>query len=63
MNRNLKDYDRAIDEAKILLDDLYAEIDEMVDAMSEIYDLANNANEDNWQDCVGHIQTIAGNHC
>lgn len=54
MNRSLKDYDRAIDEAKNLLDDLYAEIDEMADAMSEIYDLA---------DCVGQIQTIAGNHC
>ena len=63
MSRTLKDYDRAIDEAKDLLDDLYAEIDGMVDAMSEIYDLANNANEDNWKNCVGHIQTIAGNHC
>lgn len=63
MNRTLKDYDRAIDETKSLLDDLYAEIDEMVDAMSEIYGLAHDANEDNWNGCVGHIQTIAGNHC
>ena len=63
MDRTLKDYDRAIDEAKNLLDDLYAEIDEMADAMSKIYDMANNANEDNWTDCVLNIETIAGNHC
>lgn len=63
MNRTLKDYDRAIDEAKTVLDDMYAEIDGMVDAMHEIYDLANNADEDNWKDCVGHIKTIAGIYC
>ena len=62
MNRTLKDYDRAIDEVKSLLDDLYAEIDGMVDAMSEIYDLAHDANEDNWKDNVDRIQTIVGNH-
>lgn len=62
MNRTLKDYDRAIDEAKSLLDDLYAEIDGMADAMSEIYDLAYGADDDNWKDNVDRIQTIAGNH-
>ena len=62
MNRTLKQYDGDFDDAKSLLIDAREDIEEMVDAMSKIFNICGNADEENWRDCIIHIQSIAEDH-
>ena len=58
----IKQYDNAVDDAKNVIDDLYSDVQEMVDAMSEISGLCNDADDDNWKDVISRIQSIADRH-
>lgn len=35
------------------------ELEEVKEAMEKIYDICNGADEQNWRDCIEHIQNIA----
>lgn len=60
MSKTIRDFERQSDAAKETLDDLLYQIDKMAEAMSRIFDLAYDADEDNWKDKCDEIQNIAG---
>lgn len=60
MSKTIRDFERQSDAAKEVLDDLLYQIDKMAEAMSRIFDLAYDADEDNWKDKCDEIQNIAG---
>lgn len=60
MSKTMNDFERQSDAAKEALDDMLCQIDKMAEAMSRIFDLAYDADEDNWKDRCDEIQNIAG---
>ena len=57
----LKNYERKVDAAKTTMDDLLTELETMNEKFREIYDLADDADEDNWRGTAYRIMTIAEN--
>ena len=57
----LKNYERSIDAAKTTMDGLLAELETMNEKFREIYDLADDADEDNWKDKIDCIMSTAEN--
>ena len=57
----LKNYERKVDAAKTTMDDLLEELEAMSEKFREIYDLAYDADEDNWKDKIDCIMSIAEN--
>ena len=57
----LKNYEREVDAAKTTMDDLLEELEAMSEKFREIYDLAYDADEDNWKDKIDCIMSTAEN--
>ena len=57
----LKNYERKVDAAKTTMDDLLTELEAMSEKFREIYDLAYDADEDNWKDRIDCILSTAEN--
>ena len=57
----LKNYERKVDAAKTTMDDLLTELEAMSEKFREIYDLAYDADEDNWKGTIDRIMSIAEN--
>jgi len=64
-----KDIDKARDSIRANLDLITDrlehkedELNEIKEAMDDIYDICNGADEENWRDCIERIQNIAREH-
>lgn len=64
-----KDIDKARDSIRANLDlitdrleNKEDELKEVKEAMDNIYDICNGADEENWRDCIERIQNIAREH-
>ena len=61
-----KDIDKARDSIRANLDLITDrlehkeyELNEIKEAMDDIYDICNGADEENWRDCIERIQNVA----
>lgn len=64
-----KDIDKARDAINDNLDTIIdglrsseSDLQQIKEAMDDIYDICNGADEENWRDCIERIQNIAREH-